>query len=141
MTISPWASRMPTTAEPIEAIHGGPVRTVVPHLYFWKVPSGCVGWSYEIATSPASGSATATTYTATRSSNSDNGAIELYRSDRPLDAVEDGARLADVLGALREVVRGQLETDRVERGRSGLAIVHCGVVVINRTLHRHVEFR
>ena len=22
--------------EPIEPIHGGPVRIVVPHLYFWK---------------------------------------------------------------------------------------------------------
>lgn len=24
--------------EPIEPIHGGPVRLVVPHLYFWKSP-------------------------------------------------------------------------------------------------------
>jgi DMSO/TMAO reductase YedYZ molybdopterin-dependent catalytic subunit len=30
--------------EDIEPIHGGPVRLLVPHLYFWKSPKWLRGW-------------------------------------------------------------------------------------------------
>ena len=65
--------------ETIEPIHGGPVRIVVPHLYFWKSAKWVRGArTARRATGPGSGSATATTCTATRSSSSATGATEQY---------------------------------------------------------------
>ena len=48
--------------EPLEPEHGGPARLLVPHLYFWKSAKWVRGLRCETRTSPASGSATATTY-------------------------------------------------------------------------------
>ena len=31
--------------KPLTPEHGGPVRLLVPHLYFWKSPSGSADWS------------------------------------------------------------------------------------------------
>ena len=62
--------------EEIEPIHGGPVRIVVPHLYFWKSAKWVRALELRDATSPASGSATATTCTATRSSSNVTGATD-----------------------------------------------------------------
>ena len=41
---------------PIERDHGGPVRLVVPHLYFWKARNGCRASIPLPPTSPAVGS-------------------------------------------------------------------------------------
>jgi DMSO/TMAO reductase YedYZ molybdopterin-dependent catalytic subunit len=38
--------------EPIEPIHGGPVRLLVPHLYFWKSPKWLRGLEVRTADAP-----------------------------------------------------------------------------------------
>ena len=66
--------------EPLPAEHGGPARLLVPHLYFWKSAK----WVARAArcsttTSPASGSATATTTAAIPGSSSATRATETCR--------------------------------------------------------------
>ena len=51
--------------EVLEPEHGGPARLLVPHLYFWKSAKWVRGLVMQRTTSPASGSRTATTSTAT----------------------------------------------------------------------------
>ena len=46
---------------PRAAKHGGPVRLVVPRLYFWKSAKWVTGFELMDATAPGSGRATATT--------------------------------------------------------------------------------
>ena len=59
--------------EPLTSEHGWPLRLMVPSRYFWKSASGCGGSSSVRATNPASGNATATTTTPTRSARSGTG--------------------------------------------------------------------
>ena len=65
---------------PLPRDHGGPARLLVPHLYFWKSAKWVVGPARcSTTTSPASGSATATTTAATPGSNSATRATERPR--------------------------------------------------------------
>jgi DMSO/TMAO reductase YedYZ molybdopterin-dependent catalytic subunit len=61
---------------PLEAEHGYPLRSSCPGSTSGSRPSGCAASSSWPRTSPASGSATGTTCTATRSSNNATGATE-----------------------------------------------------------------
>ena len=56
--------------EPLTVEHGGPVRLLVPHLYFWKSAKWVTRLELMAATGPGSGSRTATTTAATRGSSS-----------------------------------------------------------------------
>jgi len=49
--------------KPISREHGGPVRLVLPKLYFWRAPSGSASSNSAPTTSPASGKSAATTIT------------------------------------------------------------------------------
>jgi DMSO/TMAO reductase YedYZ molybdopterin-dependent catalytic subunit len=62
--------------EDLEAVHGGPTRLLVPHLYLWKSAKWCAGSSCWTRTSRASGKASATTTTATPGASSGTGATE-----------------------------------------------------------------
>ncbi len=63
--------------EPLEPEHGGPVRLLVPHLYFWKSAKCCAPSSCGPTTRRASGRATAITTTATRGASSGTPATDL----------------------------------------------------------------
>ena len=65
---------------PLQREHGGPVRLLVPHLYFWKSAKWVTRLELMAEDRPGSGSRTATTTAATRGSSSATRATEWARS-------------------------------------------------------------
>ena len=107
---------------PLPVEHGGPARLLVPHLYFWKSPSGWAGCGCSTTTSRGSGRPGATTTAATPGSSSGTPVTDLpplpsLPSLPPLPSIGPVTRRPPVGGARREWQTATVREIRRETAR------------------------